>query len=87
MFTDVVCLGARTHKVLRVETVSKIDCPSSQKHELIGTERIYNYFKDLKNEFEVKIRVHCHDRNTSVNKFIRNSDMNTESTNDTWHAS
>ncbi|VDI76549.1 Hypothetical predicted protein [Mytilus galloprovincialis] len=86
MYTDVVCLGARTHKVLRVETISKVDCTSAQKHELIGTERIYEYFKNLRDEYEVKIRVHCHDRNTSVNKFIRINGIDTESTNDTWHA-
>lgn len=86
MFTDVVCLGARTHKVLRVETISKVDCTSAQKHELIGTERIYQYFKNLTDEYEVKIRVHCHDRNTSVNKFIRVNGIDTTSTNDTWHA-
>ncbi|CAC5388241.1 unnamed protein product [Mytilus coruscus] len=86
MYTDVVCLGARTHKVLCVETISKVDCTSAQKHELIGTERIYEYFKNLRDEYEVKIRVHCHDRNTSVNKFIRINGIDTESTNDTWHA-
>ncbi|CAC5406120.1 unnamed protein product [Mytilus coruscus] len=86
MYTDVVCLGARTHKVLRVETISEVDCTSAQKHELIGTERIYEYFKNLRDEYEVKIRVHCHDRNTSVNKFIRINRIDTESTNDTWHA-
>ncbi|CAC5391380.1 unnamed protein product [Mytilus coruscus] len=86
MYTDVVCLGARTHTVLRVETISKVDCTSAQKHELIGTERIYEYFKNLRDDYEVKIRVHCHDRNTSVNKFIRINGIDTESTNDTWHA-
>ena len=86
MYTDVVCLGDRTHKVLRVETISRVDCTSTQKHELIGTERIYNYFQNLKDEHEVKIRVHCHDRNTSVNNFINKNGMGAESTNDTWHA-
>ncbi|CAC5408268.1 unnamed protein product [Mytilus coruscus] len=61
IYTDVVCLGSRTHKVLRVETISKVDCTIAQKHELIGTERIYDYFKNLKYEYEVKLRVHCHD--------------------------
>lgn len=83
MFTDVVCLGAITHKCLRVETVSKVDCPSAQKHELIGTERIYDYLNSLDG---VHVRVHCHDRNTSVNKFIRSRGVDAESTNDTWHA-
>lgn len=86
MYTDVVCLGARTHKVLRVETLSKADCPSTQKHELIGTERIYSYFEHLDDEHKVNIRLHCHDRNTSVNKFINTSGMGAESANDTWHA-
>ncbi|CAC5389907.1 unnamed protein product [Mytilus coruscus] len=50
------------------------------------TERIYEYFENLKDEYEVKIRVHCHYRNTSVNKFIRINGIDAESTNDTWHA-
>ena len=86
MHTDVVCLGARTHKVLRVETIRKLDCPSTQKHELIGTERIYSYFENLDDECKTSIRIHCHDRNTSVNKFIQTNPMGAESTNDTWHA-
>ena len=40
MFSDVVCIGANTHKVLRSELISKIDSPHAQSHELIGTRRI-----------------------------------------------
>ncbi|CAC5407178.1 unnamed protein product [Mytilus coruscus] len=34
MYTDKICLGARTHKVLRVETISKVDCtrPFKDRH-------------------------------------------------------
>ena len=35
-FSDIVCIGDKTHKVLKVETVSKEDKRCSQKHELLG---------------------------------------------------
>ncbi len=35
--TSVVCLGYKTHKVLRLEHVTKADDRVTQRHELIGT--------------------------------------------------
>jgi hypothetical protein len=86
MFSDVVCIGANTHKVLRSELISKIDSPHAQSHELIGTRRIYDYFDSVDNGIGVHVRLHCHDRNTSVNKFVNQRNKGTVSTNDTWHA-
>jgi hypothetical protein len=34
----------------------------------------------------VRVHIHAHDRNTSVNKFIRDERPNTLNQNDTWHA-
>lgn len=53
----------------------------SQRHEKLGTEKIYKHLKDQ----EVNIGVHAHDRNLSINKFIR-EECDSESQNDTWHA-
>jgi len=82
-FTDVVCLGDITHKVLRVETISKIkDDPCSQRHELIGVKRIYEYFDSVC----CPIDIHCHDSNSSVGKFLREERGETRRSLDTWHA-
>ena len=78
--SSVVAIGEKTHKVIRCEHVTKTMDPVSQRHERLGTEKIYNYLHDK----DVTVNVHCHDRNLSINKFIRE---NTEATNqnDTWH--
>jgi hypothetical protein len=86
MFSDVVCIGANTRKVLRSELISKIDIPHAQSHELIGTLRIYHYLDSVDNGIVVHIRLHCHDRNTSVNTFVNQRNKGTVSTNDSWHA-
>lgn len=83
--TDVVCIGANIHKVIRHEHVTKKDSPSTQKHELIGTKRLYDYFDQWQNGSGLNIRLHCHDKNASVNKFIYTEREDTTSTNDTWH--
>ena len=72
--------------VLRNELISKIDSPHAQSHELIETRRIYDYFDSVDNGIGVHVRLHCHDRNTSVNKFVNQRNKGTVSTNDTWHA-
>ena len=84
-YTDVNCLGANSRKVLHYETVTRCDDPCAQRHESLGTQRIYDHLQSQENG-RVHIRVHCHDRNASVNKWIRNNRPDTESTNDTWHA-
>ena len=74
-----------SHKVLRVETVTRTDEPCAQKHELLGTQRIYDYLERQENG-KVSVRVRCHDRNMSLQSWMR-GDKDTEVTNDTWHAS
>ena len=79
-YTDAICLG----KVLHYETVTRGDDLCAQRHESLGTQRIYDHLQSQENG-SVHIHVHCHDRNASVNKWIRDNKPDTESTNDTWH--
>lgn len=68
-FTDVVCLGDKTHKVLEDAIISKNDDPITQRHEMIGVKCIYEKMDNT--EGGLYVRVHGHDRNMSVNKYIR----------------
>ena len=81
-FSDVVALGGTTHKVVSIQTVSKKDDPCSQRHELIGVKNIY---KDLDSK-NIKVRLHGHDRNASVNKYLMKERPEVKNANDTWHA-
>ncbi|CAC5378964.1 unnamed protein product [Mytilus coruscus] len=78
--TSVVAIGEKTHKVLKCEHVTKAHDIVSQRHEKVGTVRIYQYMKDK----DVRVGVHCHDRNLSINKYIR-EETETLNQNDTWH--
>ncbi|KAG0435802.1 hypothetical protein HPB47_018316 [Ixodes persulcatus] len=80
--TDVIALGQETHKIVGIVHVTKNDEISSQKHEVVGTKKLYEYF-DSKG---IELKDHAHDRNTSVNKIIRERNGNTTNTNDRWHA-
>ncbi|XP_040066013.1 uncharacterized protein LOC115320344 [Ixodes scapularis] len=79
--TDVVALGQMTHKVVGIVHVSKKDELSSQKHEAFGTKKLYEYFDSKK----ISVLDHAHDRNTTVNKIIREKNGPSNS-NDRWHA-
>ena len=46
----------------------------------------FDYFDSVDNGICVHVRLHCHDRNTSVNKFVNQRNKGTVSTKDTWHA-
>jgi hypothetical protein len=79
-FTDVVFLGDLTHKVIRLETVTRSDDTCSQHHEMIGVERFYNYMEVQ----QCPVIYHAHDNNASVVKFIREK-TDAENCLDTWH--
>lgn len=79
--TDVVALGQRCHKVVGITHVTKEDETSSQKHEAAGTDQLYNFFAKK----NIRILDHDHDRNTAVNKIIREKNGPSNS-NDRWHA-
>ncbi|CAC5410086.1 unnamed protein product [Mytilus coruscus] len=81
--TSVVAIGEKTHKVLKSEHVTKAHDIVSQCHEKVGIVRIYQYMKD-KDVHNVRVGVHCHDRNLSINKNIR-EETETLNQNDTWH--
>lgn len=86
--TNVVCIGSSSHKVIREEHVTKTDDLCTQRHELLGTRRLYEYFdSDIPSIGGlVRVHVHAHDRNASVNKYIREERPDTLNQNDTWHA-
>lgn len=77
---SVVALGENTHQFITCEHVTKMDDPISQRHEKVGTGRIYPHLR----EKGVSINIHTHDRNLSINKFVRESG-DTINQNDAWH--
>ena len=79
-FSDVVCIRDLSHKVLRVETISKEDDPCSQRHELVGVQRLNKYF----DETDCPMLFHAHDNNASVSKYVQVGG-DTDNANDTWH--
>ena len=48
-YTDVICLGANPHKVLHYKTVTRGDDPCTQRHESLGTRRIYDHLQSQEN--------------------------------------
>ena len=79
--TSVVAIGQLSHKVVACEHVTKDDCPISQKHELIGSERIV---KSLEKD-SIAIGVWAHDCSASINSFVRKQPEPTRNQNETWH--
>lgn len=80
-FSDTVCLSAETHKVMWISTLTREDEVCTQKHELMGTQQIYERLDNL----QIPVETHCHDNNPSVSKLIRERGE-VENTLDTWHA-
>lgn len=77
--SSVVAIGFKSHKVIRIEHITKHDDPISQRHECVGTTRIYNY---LENQGTF-VNVHAHDSNAAINNMAMER-ANTNQ-NDTWH--
>jgi hypothetical protein len=61
--------GEKTHKVMDCVHVTKTRDPVTQRHERIGTETIYEHLA----EKDVSVKIHAHDRNLSINKFIKDT--------------
>lgn len=80
--TDVVGIGQKSHKVVGIVHVTKDEEISSQKHEALGTRKMYEYLDGR----GIHVNDHAHDRNTSINKIIRDRNSNTTNSNDRWHA-
>ncbi|CAC5410848.1 unnamed protein product [Mytilus coruscus] len=79
--SSVVAIGEKIHKVLKCEHITKCDDSVSQRHEKLGTQRIYHYLE----EQDVQVNVHSHDRNISINKLVKDKEIITNQ-NDPWHA-
>ena len=79
--TSVVALGEQTHKVMDCVHITKSQDKVTQRHERLGTPNI-NENMESKN---VSIKIHSHDRNMAVNKFVKEAQFTTNQ-NDLWHA-
>ena len=75
-----VVIGEKNHKVLQCQHVTKADDAVSQRHELKGTREMYRYFEAK----DTSINVQSHDRNMTVNKFVKICGY-TLKQNDSWH--
>ena len=80
--SSIVCIGEKSHAVLQHVHITKKDDHVSQRHEKVGTEKVYEYLSDQ----GVSAAVHTHDRNMSINKYIREQQKPTTGQNDTWHS-
>lgn len=81
-YSDIIALGGVTHRVVSAKTVSREEERISQRHELVGVKRMYKEFQSK----NIKIRIHGHDRNSSVNKYLATEHPTVKNANDTWHA-
>ena len=66
------------------EVITKADDPAAQRHEKIGTERIYNNLLTHQ-DGPIHVALHAHDRNMSINKLVREEFPYTRNQNDVWH--
>ena len=80
--SDVIALGTITHKVVGAITITRADDPVSQRHELLGSKKLYEHFDSC----DVNVNIHGHDRNVSLNKHINTEQPSVTNANDTWHA-
>jgi len=69
--------------VIDHEVVSRDDDNCAQRHERLGTKKLYQRLDSQ----HIGVRRHGHDRNGSVNKFVREERPQTTNQNDTWHVS
>ena len=78
--SDHIAIGQKTHKIVDVQHITKRDETSSQKHESLGCTKMYEGF----DRDGITVVDHAHDRNSSVNKQIKDRQGTTNS-NDPWH--
>ena len=77
-----VTIGYLNHRVINHQHITKDDERSSQKHEAVGTERMY---ADMQRQ-NVTVLAHAHDRNETISNIIARQVGPTDNL-DTWHAS
>ena len=78
--TSVVTIGEKSHQVLHHAHVTKQDDHVTQRHEKVGTEKMYEYLQAK----DTPVAVHIHDRNMAINKLIKDKDGPVNQ-NDSWH--
>ncbi|VDI01872.1 Hypothetical predicted protein [Mytilus galloprovincialis] len=71
--------NAKDSSVVAKEKKCPTDDFVSQRHETLGTQRVYQYLDDN----DVKVGIHSFDRNISINTFVRLSSVVNQ--NDLWH--
>jgi hypothetical protein len=76
--TSVVALGEQAHKVMDCVHITKSQDKVAQRHERLGTQSIYENMESK----NVSIKIHSHDRNMAVNKFVKEAQFTTN----LWHA-
>ena len=70
--------------------VTKVDDPVLQRHEIFGTKRMYKnvpafwFQPPVLYGGPLRIKAHAHDKNASVNKFIRKERTDVVNQHDTW---
>ena len=57
--TNVVCIGLKTHRVLKAIHVTRQEETCAQKHEIYRTRKIYEYFESCEDGCAVDVGVHC----------------------------
>ena len=65
--TSVVTLGEQTHKAMDCVHITKSQDKVCQRYERLGTQNIYENMESK----NVSIKIHSHDRNRAVNKFVK----------------
>ena len=80
--TTVIAIGDLSHKVIANEHVTRSDEPVAQRHELIGSKRIYTSLQ----QNDVSVGIWAHDFNATINKYVRELPPPTVNQNETWHA-
>ena len=80
--TDVICLGNKSKKVVAYSVVTADDDACAQRHETVGTKRIYTSLEQQ----GVRIGKHAHDNNASISKYVREEHPTTINQLDNWHA-
>ena len=78
--TDHVAIGMQTHKVVDIQHINRKDDNCTQRHEVMGFDRMYADFAAN----GIKVTHHAHDRNMSINKRLREGKQ-AKNSNDRWH--
>ena len=79
--TSVLALGEQTHKAMDCVHITKLQDKVAQRHERLGTQNICENMESN----NVSIKIHSHDRNMAVNKFVKETQFTTNQ-NYLWHA-